>query len=110
MEVVLDRVVLLRPCLPSVRARRAACAWRALEGAGDPGVAARAVDPASAGRETSVQTARSAVAGGAQPRAAAPLVAGIPGETGDAAALASAARRETLDVPAQASGPTGSRA
>jgi hypothetical protein len=38
-----------------------------------------------------------------QPDVAAEFVAGVLSEAGDAAALASAARRETLDVPAPAS-------
>src|SRR5206468_2653623 len=56
-----------------------------------------------------VRTARPALASRAQPGAAASVVAGVLGETGDAAALASTARREALDIPAPASRPAADR-
>ena len=46
---------------------------------------------------------------GAQPDAAASLVAGVLGEAGDAFALASTARRRPLDLPAPASRPAADR-
>ena len=91
VEVVLGLVARVRRRLPAVRARRAARAARALERVGDPCVASRVVDPASAARPSAVRAARQATARRAQSDAAAAFVAGIRGTAGDALALAPAA-------------------
>jgi hypothetical protein len=67
------------------------------------------VDPAAAGEAAAVCAARPDAAGRAEPGAAASLVEGVLGEAGDAAGLASAAGRQTLDVPTAASRATPDR-
>src|SRR5438876_3966930 len=85
--------------MSAVRVGGSARAPRALEGVRDLCVAARVVGPAAAGWTAAVRPVRPTVARRAEPHAAASLVARVDGAARDAAPLASAVGRQTLDVP-----------
>jgi len=108
-EVVCARIARLRSGLPCSGVRRAAWPRRPIDGAGDRRSAARAGDPAASGGAAAARAARPARAVGVELRAAAPLLARVRGHAGDAVALAPAAGRAPLDVPAQAAGSAAAR-
>jgi hypothetical protein len=66
-------------------------------------------DPATADAAAAVHAIRPFPADGAQPRAAASLVACVVGDAGDVAALASTACRPSLDLPASSARPFADR-
>jgi hypothetical protein len=109
LEAAVARLAGVRRHLAAARAGGASRARRPREGARDPRPATRAVDPAPAGRQSALRGARSAPTCRAEPRAAAPLLGGLPGAAGNAAALASATRCPSVDLRAAVSRPAADR-